>query len=73
MATVNEENERNVLVFVGSDVKVMCTYTSMRASYKINSRRDVIDQFLKSYLGNGLTETKMALNLDRGGIPLSVR
>jgi hypothetical protein len=67
VATVNERNERNVLIFVGGDVKVVCAYTSTRKlGMRINEMRDVIDQFLESFLSKRIGETEMALNLDGG-------
>ena len=69
MATVNEPNERAVLVFVGAGggVKVVCAYTSARkAGMTIGEMRDVIDAFLHNFTFTGISGVQQALNLDGG-------
>ena len=67
MATVNQPNERAVLVFVGSGVKVVCSYTSRRDfGMTINEMRDVIDAFLQNFSFTGISGVQQALNLDGG-------
>jgi hypothetical protein len=68
LCTVNEPNERNVLVYVGGGIKIAVTYNSQRSKgMRINELRTLIDQFLKSYLKKSIDDTQIALNLDGGG------
>lgn len=69
VVTANQRNERNVLVIVNDNIKVVCAYTSSReVGVTINEFRDLISQFLQVYLeGTKIEHTNLALNLDGGG------
>jgi len=66
ICTSNERNERNALVYVDG-IKIAFAYTSRRnVGMTLNHLRELIDQFLKTYLKTDITHSQMALNLDGG-------
>jgi hypothetical protein len=68
IATVNQPNERAVVVLVGGGVKVACAYTSDRKNgMTINEMRDVVSAFLQEFtFVSGIENVKQGLNLDGG-------
>jgi len=67
ICTSNEPNERNALVYVDG-IKIAFAYTSERQNgMTINRLRELIDQFLKTYLKKDISKCELALNLDGGG------
>jgi len=68
IVTANEQNERNVLVTVDTNTRIVFAYTSPReVGLTTNGMRDLIGVFLQGYFqGKTIETTEMALNLDGG-------